>query len=183
MDPPSGASIASGGESKMISRPIVVAGFLLAVMPFSTLAQPSPKTKADLGPPPVQYVLASTQGKTNATISAIVDVRPETPLGPIDVLKGYENAMTAIANRISNELSGISQAVRMGQIIREEAEYLTQQRYQLAVMQYQVLSTLHDSLEHDVAQAAALSKPSGRKEDGSDTAVVIEGPVTIDGNQ
>lgn len=48
---------------------------------------------------------------------------------------GYENAMTAIAQRISAELAGISEAVRLGHITPDQAEYFTQQRYQLAIMQ------------------------------------------------
>ena len=46
------------------------------------------------------------------------------------------------------------QAEQLNQITREQAEYLLQQRYQVAMMQYQVLSALHDVLKHDIDEAA-----------------------------
>lgn len=76
----------------------------------------------------------------------------EIPLGPVDVLKGYESAMTAIADTTVAALNGISQAVLEGQISSEEAEYLTQERYEVSMMQYHVLSTLHAGVEHDIAK-------------------------------
>jgi hypothetical protein len=48
------------------------------------------------------------------------------------------------ANRGHNggALSAISEAVLEGQITREEEEYLTQEKYEVSMMQYQALSTL-----------------------------------------
>jgi hypothetical protein len=156
----------------MNSRSIIVAVFL-AVVPLTAVAQSNRavKDKSELDPPSIQSVLAQTH-TDDTVISGLADSRAEVPLGPIDVLTGYENEMTAIAERISTELFSISQAVRMGQMTREQAEYLTQEHYQLAIMQYQVLSTLHDSLEHDVEEA-------DHKGDAPDSAVVVETPFAM----
>jgi hypothetical protein len=153
-------------------KSILVALFLLAVVPRATRAQ-STQTTAEFEPPPLQKVVAAARLTTGEKISSLLEVKAEIPLGPNDVLKGYENGMTAIAERISAELASISQAVRLGHITRDQADYLTQQRYQLAVMQYQVLSTLHDSLAHDMAQASGPS-PRSPPDERSATTVVVE---------
>ena len=62
--------------------------------------------------------------------------------------------MTLIAQRLSSELLSISQANQASQITRDEAEYLIQTRYQVAMMQHEVLIALHDSLQHELAHAA-----------------------------
>jgi hypothetical protein len=140
----------------MYSRSIIIAVFL-AVMPLAAVAQShrAVKDKSELDPPSVKIVLSGTRLNGDAIITQLLDVPVEIPLGPIDVLKGYESAMTAIAEATVAALNGISQAVLEGQITSEEAEYLTQERYEVSMMQYRVLSTLHAGLEHDIAQAAS----------------------------
>ena len=156
-------------------RSNLVAVFLLTVVPLVAMAQPSrdAKTDATLEPPPLPSPVAATRLTNDEVISSLLAVQPEIPLGPADVLKGYENAMTAIAERISAQLANISQAVRLGNITRDQADYLTQETYQLAVMQYQVLSTLHDSLAHDMARASIRSRRPPTEAE-SDTTVVVE---------
>lgn len=137
-------------------RSMVISVFLPAIVPPAAMAQSPPKavTKTKFEPPQFESALAIPSRTSDAVISNVLAVQPEIPLGPDDVLKGYERGMTAIAERVSAELAGISQAVRLGHITRDQAEYLTQERYQLAVMQYQVLATLHDSLAHAIVQAS-----------------------------
>ena len=85
--------------------------------------------------------------------------------------------MSLIAQRLSAELSSISQANRANQITRDQAEYLIQDRYQVAMMQREVLSALHDSLQHDLAQAGQQSSKVGQ----SDTSIVV-GQLPMAGN-
>ena len=80
----------------------------------------------------------------------------------MDVLKIYENEMAGIAQRLTTELTIISQAHGANQITGDQAEYLVQNRYQIAMMQHDVLSALHDGLEGDIARAAKV--PAGRGE-------------------
>jgi len=155
----------------MYSRPIIIA-VLFAVTSLTAEAQSHRVLdKSDLDPPSLQTVLSGTQMNGDAVISQLLEVTTEIPLGPDDLLRGYERAMTAIAGRTSTELSGISQAVFRGELTRDEAEYLTQERYEVSMMQYQVLSTLHASLEHDIAEAAS-NRP--HQQDVPDTAVDAE---------
>jgi hypothetical protein len=115
------------------------------------------------------HAFANTS-QPDEVIARALAFQPALPLGPVDVLKGYEVGMTLIAQRLNADLISISQANRANQITREEAEYLIQDRYQVAMMQHDVLSALHDSLEHDLAQAA---KQPGRVSQ-PDTAVVVQ---------
>jgi len=59
---------------------------------------------------------------------------------------------------------------------REQAEYLLQQTYQTAMMQYQVLSALHDVLKHDIDEAAGQQARQSLKATSSDTVLVVPFP-------
>ena len=98
----------------MRTRSTVVTAFLLAVMPFAALAQPANKTQThgNVEPPPMQKVLANMATQPNGALATVVAAKPEIPLGPLDVLKGYENEMTLVAQRMSAEVASISQAVQ-----------------------------------------------------------------------
>jgi len=100
-------------------------------------------------------------------IAHLLAFQPAIPMGPVDVLKAYEDGMTLIAQRLSDELMSISLASRANQITRDEAEHLILDRYQVAMMQHAVLSALHDSLEHDIAQATKRHE-RGRQPDTPD---------------
>lgn len=158
-------------------RSIVTTTFFLAVMKLAALAQPASKARkhVDVEPLRLEEILANATSKADGALADVIAVKPEIPLGPFDVLKGYENEMTLVAQRMSAELASISQAVQANQITRAQADYLIEERYQVAMMQHQVLSALHDSLEHDVTQAAALTRHSGTPAE-SDAAVAVAPP-------
>ncbi len=94
-------------------------------------------------------------------------------LGPQDILKSYEIAMSMVADKTSADFSVIVQAQQTNQITREQAEYLLQQSYQVAMMQYQVLSALHDVLKHDIDEAAGQQARQSLKTTSSDTVLVV----------
>jgi hypothetical protein len=144
----------------------------LAVMAGTALAQKARKG-ADVEPPPLEKVLAGS-GKipNNAQLAELMAIKPELPLGPTDVLKEYEHGMALIAQAMSADVVNISRAQEANQVTREQAEYLIGERYQIAMMQYQVLSALHDVLERDVAEEATRAKRA-RAGAGLDTAVVV----------
>jgi lambda repressor-like predicted transcriptional regulator len=95
-DPPTRASIPQK-EKNMYPRSIIAAVFL-AVIPLTAVAQSkgAVKDKSELDPPSIQSVLSRSRVNSDEVISQLLDVKPEIPLGPIDVLRGYESAMTAI---------------------------------------------------------------------------------------
>lgn len=109
-------------------------------------------------PPPLERILAGQKIETGPDLSQLLASKPIMPLGPRDVLKSYEIAMSLLSDKTSGDFAVIVQAQQTNQITREQAEYLLQQRYEVAMMQYQVLSALHQVLQHDIDEAAQQSK-------------------------
>ena len=152
---------------------------LIAIVTLSTLwntaaAQPK-KKNVQTDAPRLDRILAGTNMQSNPVLSDLIAIKPEMPLGPQDVLKSYEIAMSAVADKTSADFSVIVQAQQTNQITREQAEYLLQQRYQMAMMQYQVLSALHDVLKHDIEEAGQQARQS-LKATSSDTVLVVPLP-------
>jgi len=165
----------------MKARQILITTLILATVWHSAAAQPKKKNIPVDAPPP-ERILAGTSIPSNSVVSDLVPLKPEMPLGPQDVLKSYEIAMSLVADRTSNDFSVIVQAQQTNQITREQAEYLLQQRYQMAMMQYQVLSALHEVLKHDIDEASQQGTHS-LKTSSSDTVLVVPFPGSAPANR
>ena len=157
----------------MKSRQVVTSMVMLATLWHTAAAQPKKKKIPTDAPPPASIV--ATTSTSNAELPNLAALKPQIPLGPQDVLKSYEIAMGLLADKTSSDFAVIVQAQQTNQITREQAEYLLQQRYQVAMMQYQVLSALHDVLKHDLDEATQPSKRT-LKAASSDEALVVPWP-------
>jgi hypothetical protein len=156
----------------------IVGGLLLlSVMVGIPLAQTA-RRGSDAEPPALEDIIANAKRPAATELADLVAIKPELPLGPTDVLKEYQQAMALIAQSMSADVANISRAQEANQISLDQAEYLIGERYQVAMMQYQVLSALHDALEHDVVQEVARAKRAGVGA-GSDTAVVVGMPSPV----
>ena len=119
----------------------------------------------------------STEGAADhAALSNILAVMPQMPRGPLDVLHEYEQEMTSISDGFSQELAQTIQAVRLGQVSASESEGLIWERYQIAMMQFQVFSALHSALRHDLDQTRPGPLPAS--EHGGAEVVVAELPFS-----
>jgi len=159
----------------MKSRQILIPMVMLATLWHTAAAQPKKKNIQADAPRP-ESILAGTSMQSNCVLSDLIAIKPEMPLGPPDVLKSYEIAMGLVADKTSTDFSIVVQAQRANQITREQAEYLLQQSYQMAMMQYQVLSALHDVLKHDIDEAAGQQARQSLKTTSSDTVLVVPFP-------
>jgi|ERR1700733_922536 len=122
-------------------------------------------------PPRVAIVGVSAD---NAHVLAdLVTIPPVIPRGPLDLLRDYELEMASIADRLSMDLRAISNAVGKGQITREQGEYVSGERYQVAMMQFQLFSTLHVMLEEDIARAPAVPTEPAPPADGEVALVAM----------
>lgn len=159
----------------MKSRQICIAILILASMCGAAAAQPR-KTKSKVDAPSQERPPVLTNyAQSDSVLPGLIEAKPQMPLGPQDVLKSYEIGMSLIADKTSADFSVIVQAQQANQITREQAEYLLQQRYQVAMMQYQVLSSLHDVLKHDIDEVN--QEAHGRfKAANSDTVLVVPLP-------
>jgi len=158
-------------QARQIPTVIVILGTL-----WHTAAA-QPRKKIELGAPPMQHIVVPASMQSNPVLSDLSATKPELPLGPQDVLKSNEIAMGLVAEKTSNDYAVIVQAQQANQITREQAEYLLQQRYQTAMMQYEVLSALHDVLKHDIDEAALQSRRS-LKAAVSDEVLVVPLPTS-----
>jgi hypothetical protein len=155
-------------------RQILIVIVILGTVWHTAAAQPKKKNIQPDAPRP-ESILAGTSMQSNPVRSDLIAIKPEMPLGPQDVLKSYEIGMSLVADKTSADFSVIVQAQQTNQITREQAEYLLQQRYQMAMMQYQVLSALHNVLKHDIDEAAGQARQS-LKATSSDTVLVVPFP-------
>ena len=159
----------------MKTRQILIAILILVTVWHTAAALPK-KRNISAEAPPRESILAGTSMQSNSAVSDLIALKPEMPLGPQDVLKSYEIAMSMVADKTSADFSVIVQAKQTNQITREQAEYLLQQSYQMAMMQYQVLSALHDVLKHDIDEAAGQQARQSLKTTSSDAVLVVPLP-------
>ena len=169
---------------------LLIAGIsLAAAMAISVQAQESGSPQ----PPAIGKVLATLPSDA-PRVAAIVRSQPQEPAGPGDILRNYEQGMAIVSQQTYVELAQVAEAVRQGQIGREQAEHFSYEIYQTGMMQFQLLSTLHQILESDVVKAtqrsgapqlrgSAGSLPGGGQADTSraerESTVAVPGPVPL----
>lgn len=158
-------------------RPILFAALFLWHLPYAAASQPKKKDVKTDSLRVERFLPDPSTEPTDSFLSGMVSVKPEMPLGPPDILKAYEIGMNLVVQQMSEEFRGILQAQQTNQITREQAEYLLQQRYQLAMMQFQVLSALHDVLKHDIDQAAEQPKQPNKTRSDTDTILTVPLPA------
>lgn len=153
-------------------RSIVVLLFSLAAQ--FAMAQRVASSGDGFEPLLPQQVLADTNDEASKAMGDLLAITPDIPRGPLDLLREYRDQMTLISQRFSVELDAIAQAVRNGQLRPEDAEYLIQQGFQIAVMQYEVFRALHDSLAYEVAKQSVPYPPTSSP--SNSTVVVVDPP-------
>jgi hypothetical protein len=129
----------------------------------------------DAEPPRLEQILANTTSQPNEMLANLVAIKPEIPVGPSDVLKGYEQDIILVAQRLSAEMANISQARQADQVTREQAEYLIQEKHQFAMMQFQTLSSAMMFWNTMWLRQQPTAKGPDRARE-RDTAVVVELP-------
>jgi len=145
----------------------------IAVLALSLIAGPwafsavVDQTDADVPAPEVQQYFPALVGKE--ALTDVLNVKPQLPRGPNDILEDYEAEMEKITSRMSNELGEIRQAIANDQLSREQGDYLARERYQIAMMQFQLFSAWHAILEQAVTQASVAQT----KDDPSPTGQAL----------
>ena len=105
---------------------------------------------------PPHVSMAGASAENAHVLPDLVAPTPVIPLGPRDLLRDYELAIASIAERLSMDLAVISNAVGREQIPREQGEFAGGERYQVAIMQFQLFSALHTMLAADIARTPAV---------------------------
>ena len=159
----------------MKPRLLVLASLLFAVAPLAFSQKVSTNRRA-VEPPQIQNVVAQPGTEANEALADVLALQPEMPRGPVEILREYENDMTVISQTFSAEMAAISQAVQRGQITREQADYLMQQRFQIAMMQYEVVNGLHDALAFDLSRTPVSPHPQSS---AAETTIVVQPPFPV----
>ena len=154
-----------------------IAALLLAALPLTVVAQRREAKTNENGvdAPSLNKVDAGSNSDARLPPS-LLSMKPQVPLGPDYVLQGYENEMTLVSHKMSVDLESIERALQSSRITRPEAEYLIQQRYQVAMMQYEVFTALHDALEEEIQRVAAkpgTSSPADSDNTAAATQVTV----------
>jgi hypothetical protein len=136
---------------------LVTVAFLLCIVIASQPAFSAVQRKHTDDEPP--HVTITTASADNAHVLAhLVANTPVIPRGPRDLLRDYELEMASFAAQLSMDLGVISNAVETGQITGEQGEYVVGERYQVAMMQFQLFGALHAMLEADTARPLACQQ-------------------------
>jgi hypothetical protein len=154
-----------------MSRNIIIAVAVIGTLTLSaateerraeivTASQPAftavKRELSDDEPPHVSMAGASAENAH--VLPDLVAAPPVIPLGPRDLLRDYELAMASIAERLSMDLAVISNAVGTGQITREQGEFASGERNQVAIIQFQLFSALYTMLAADIARTPAVPR-------------------------
>lgn len=110
--------------------------------------------------PPPRITVVSDANNLPDSVRGLLTMSPVVPRGPSDVLRGYEDDMRAVSARFVNELAVISKTFTERQITREAAEHISEERYLVAMMQFELLSALHAQLEQEVEREESSPKDS-----------------------
>ena len=88
-------------------------------------------------------------------LASVLSIPSATPRGPQELLQDYEADMKSITQQFSERLAAIAAAVNRGELTREQGESISSEQYQLAQMQFDLLSALRELLQQDLARAAS----------------------------
>ncbi len=159
----------------MKGRLLVVLPILFITVPFAFSQKVSTRNRT-VEPPQIQTAVDQSGKDASGAVADVLAIEPQMPRGPMEILREYESQMTMISQTFSAEMAVISQAVRQGQITREQADYLIQQRFQIAMMQYEVVNGLHDALAFDLSRTPVSRQAQASD---SDTTVVVQPPFPV----
>ena len=132
----------------------VIVAFLLSIVTASQPAFTAVRRKLPNDEPP-HVAMVGVSADNAHVLADLVAIPPVVPRGPRDLLRDYELEMASIAEQFSMDPGAISNAVRAGQTTREPGEYVIGERYQVAMMQFQLFSAWHGMLEAEIARTPA----------------------------
>lgn len=119
----------------------------------------------------------SSPALNDQVLTSVLATQSDLPRGPQELLQDYEKEMGAVTQRFSANMAAIAQAVQSGQLSSDDAQKLSADQYDLAQMQFELLSTWRDMLAQDLANYSKLqSKPTPKQQ--SDDIVMAALPFS-----
>lgn len=99
--------------------------------------------------------------QSDSTLNDVLNLPQAMPLGPYDLLQEYESQMAAISDNLGEELLKVLVAVQNGELEPDMADYISEHNYELAMMQFRLLTVLHADLAKSITNAG--NNPGDRK--------------------
>jgi len=118
------------------------------------------------------FQIETPASEANATTIANVLSAPSAfPRGPRALLEDYQAEMAEITQSFSARVAAIAQAVQSGQLTSEQGQKLSTEQYQMAQMQFDLLSAWREMLEQDLARTPS-AKPEPAAAQASEIVMV-----------
>jgi hypothetical protein len=141
--------------------------FLLAVAPI-TLPALTESPDGDVEPASIKTPSCAMDDRP---LTDVLTVPSAVPRGPKEVVQDYEAEMSEVTQRFSASLAAVAQAVQSGRLSSEDGQKIAADQYQMAQMQFELLSTWRDMVAQDLsAYANAQSKAASKQ--GNDIVTV-----------
>lgn len=126
---------------------------LLAFMPIMSPAA----TKSGAGNPtnPISVAVSEQDGRIpqdGTVFSGTSTAHTDAPRGPKELIENYEAEMATIAQKFTATLTAITEAVQRGQLTSEQGQKISAEQYEVAEMQFELLSAWRSMLEQDLAR-------------------------------
>ena len=117
-----------------------------------------------------------TQLSVSDVENSPLSAQPTSPAAPSEqklTPKDYEAVMLAVTQRFSATLAAIAEAVQQGKLGSEQAKEASAEQYQLAQMQFQLLSLWREIEEEDVARTSDSPANPAPAQDGEIVMVAL----------
>ena len=137
----------------MNAKSMIVLAALVAIMPITLPAATKSGQGSATNPIGVAFSAQDGTIPQNGTNLSDASIAPTaTPRNPNEVLKDYEAGMAAVAQKFSATLTAITEAVQRGQLPSEQGQRISAEQYEMAEMQFELLSAWRAMLERDLAR-------------------------------
>ncbi len=137
----------------MKAKSMLILAVLMATMPITLLAATKSGEGSATNP---NGVAVSAQDGTisqdGAVLNSASTAHIAVPRGSKELLQDYEAEMAAIAQKFSATLAAITEAVQRGQLSSEQGQTISAEQYEMAGMQFELLSAWRAMLEQDLAR-------------------------------
>ena len=111
------------------------------------------------------------------SVSRVVVSPTVAARGPQEMMQDYDAEMIGITQRFSATLAALVDAVRSGKLSREQAQRISAEQYQVAQMQFELLSAWRGMLEQDVTPVPAAESGSAPGRDAETLTVAVPLPA------
>jgi len=137
----------------MKAKSMLILAMLMAIKPITLPAAAKPGVGSATNP--IGVAVSGQDGtiSQDGTVLSGASIAPTAaPRGPKELLQDYEAEMAAIAQKFSATLAAITETVQRGQLTSEQGQKISAEQYEMAEMQFELLSAWRAMLEQDLAR-------------------------------